>query len=272
MGSLYGAAVAGGYLWLKSIGGGGLSLFVVSCALLFLIHLIYSYFWSTLTDLNAAIILRGVFFGMTQFCIIKAQLDHTTSSTLFSAVVGSLTGSLAGHAIIGERLGRVGGISLALCIVGAIVAVSPKSSSINYLAVFGGLLQGLTALVTRSIARQNVSHNTSLTVGFFFGTAIGGIGIFATDSVSEISTLSIPQILVGSLAIFFIQHFFFLLYRFVDMQKATVMSLTRIPWSHLFEWLVFRIPPTYAAIAGSALVVVGASIAVLKQGERNDAK
>jgi len=262
-GLIYGALTSGGYLWLKNSGvEGGLPLFTASCALLFILHS-FSNFKESYTSLIALSgVVRGLLFGLAQCCLLLSQATHSTSNSMMTAVAGSITCSFLGHLILGERLGKALAFGLGLCILG--IGATAVDSKVNTWAILGGVLQGLTAISARFMMRKKITTFSAVTSGLFYGALVGSLALSLDSNLSSIGKLSYTSVCIGGIVIVTIQYSFFLLYRFLDVQRASILSLSRIPWAHFFEWSIFQTTPSGNAVLASAFVVAGAAATLLK--------
>ena len=263
LGLAYGALTASVYIWLKASGvSGGLGLFTSGCGCLFLMHLCATRPAQYRKIFEPKNILRGILFGLSQVCLLQSQVSHTTSVAFISAVAGSLTGSACGHFLLSERIRPMQLLGLTICIVALIIG--QNGTAISFWAITGGVLQGLTATVARSIATRSENAYFPIASGCCFAALIGLLVLLFKGELNQLKDIAIGDVCISATAIMAVQYSFFYVLRKMDIQRASVFSLTRIPWAIVIERIFLGIPIILHSFEVGLLIILGSIISNFK--------
>lgn len=260
----YGGIIASAYIIIKLTGAkGGVNVACVSALVIFLIHLLI---WPKLTFQafgNKKNLLRGITFGLTQIFLFKAQSVAPTSTMLIASIAGALAGSWFGRLILKEHPSWNEVIAMIIAVGGSLIGTHNFLNA-SIWAALGGLVQGLSGVIARSLMRGNVSRRGSVGTGFFMLSLTTFIVLLINKDLSSISDLKWWGILAAGGAAVISQYAFFQLYKLYSTQKATVFTLLRAPWGVAIESVFLNSGVTALKVLSSIIVFAGAIIAIPK--------
>lgn len=266
-GLLYGGLVAGIYLFTRLFGhNGGLNLFTLTVAIAFLLHLLV---WPRLT-LNGLkdrkMLLRGVFYGLTQVLILKAQANGHTSTALVASTMGSVFGVLFGRLLLKEKVTGLALVALPFCVVATLL--NPLVILSSYWGVLGGLIQGSGFVLARSLMIEHKGTRESISTGFGVGAIVGAIALAIDRDLASMWAIPSTTLLLTITFVLIIQYAFFYLYKILDSQRASMLLLSRIPWALGLEYTIFGIGIAVSQAISSSLILIGALLLALDANVR----
>ncbi|MBI3542096.1 MAG: EamA family transporter [Deltaproteobacteria bacterium] len=254
-----GGVVALAYLFVRLRGqGGGLDLFGIAAAFIFVGHLAL---WPRLVLRglrDSRTLVRGALFGVTQVLIFKAQAAGHTSTAIVAATMGSVFGVLLGRMILKEKLQGLAAVAGALCLLATLT--NPAVLLVSYWGIAAGIIQGSGAVLARSMMLDRLSIRQSIAGGYLVAALCSGVAIAFDASHFEPARIHLVDVagtvVIGILA----QYCFFYLYKMLDSQRASTLALSRIPWVLAAESVLFgRILPPGQLFSG-ALVIAGSML------------
>lgn len=263
-GIIYGGFVAGAYLFVKLHGhDGGLSLFAAITGIAFILHLIV---WPRITLqglVDRKMLFRGLLYGVTQVLIFKAQRNGFTSTALVSSTMGSIFGVILGRTILKERVQGIGLLAVILCF--AAVFINPILVIKSYWGVLGGLIQGSGFVLARSLMLNQKSIRQSISTGFAiaFLVALAALNINHTAPIGFLS-IRLFDILVALSILLIVQYGFFYLYKILDSQRASILTLSRLPWAFSLEHIILNSIIPMGQIVSCCLVAGASGVLVLE--------
>ncbi len=259
-GVIYGGILTFAYLFVRMHGhDGGLALFAAAAACGWFLHLLI---WPKHTLqglLQPKMLLRGLLFGLTQVFIFKVQKAGLTSAALVSSTMGSVFGVLLGRIYLKEKLKGLSFGALGFSL--AAVFINPALILSSYLGVIGGFIQGTGFVLARSLMLEAQSVRQSIATGFFVSVLVAGVALLASGEAVQVLSVLPHDLFVTLLLVLTIQYAFFYLFRVLDAPRASMLTLSRIPWAVCLEWAILGVlaKPTQWAAAG----LVGASSVLL---------
>jgi drug/metabolite transporter (DMT)-like permease len=261
-GILYGAVVAIAYLFVKVRGhDGGLALFAAASVSAFLIHLAL-FPKNTFQGLwDRQMLIRGLLYGGTQVLIFKAQASGNTSAALVASTLGAVFGVILGRLILGERIHGVAMISVFLCF-SAVCVYAPLLLH-SYWGMLGGLIQGTGFVLSRSLMVQKKSIPQSISTGFFAASVVSVFALLASGSVISALHVGMDNLLITVVIAIVVQYAFFQLYRIMDAQRASLLTLSRIPWAMSLEHALLGSEIGPSQLLSSSLITLGSAILLL---------
>jgi drug/metabolite transporter (DMT)-like permease len=259
-GIFYGAIVAAAYFLLKyfSHGDGGLCLFAALSGLIFCIHFLI---WPKptlkgLLDRDACI--RGVLYGLTQVMITKALKQGFTSTALVASTMGSVFGVLLGRLVLKEVIKGYALVGAAFCFIA--VFLNPMLIFKSYWGVVGGLTQGLGFVLSRSLMLREKSIRQSISTGFLMSALVSLLAVALTEkNMNGFLSLKIMDVAILVAIAVMIQYGFFYLYKVLDSQRASLLTLSRLPWSMTFDYLILGSAFAFQKIIAACLIAAGSA-------------
>lgn len=254
-GILFSGCIAGAYLFARIFGAqGGLPLFGSGAFVIFFIHFV---FWPKLTlrgfcDLK--MMFRGFLFGITQVLIFKAQSHGYTTTALVTSTMGSVFGVILGRMILGERIKGIA--SLAILFSFAAVFVDPFMVLKSYWGILGGFIQGSGFILARSLILEKKSIRQSISMGFFMAFLVSTLALGLTGDLSLLVPTSSKNLVFLVMIAVTVQYGFFYLYTILDSQRASILTLSRIPWAAALEGGLLKISVSGHQIASAVLVII----------------
>ncbi|MGK5090367.1 hypothetical protein WDW86_22710 [Bdellovibrionota bacterium FG-2] len=263
-GVFYGGILSFAYLFVRMHGhDGGLTLFAAAAACAWLAHLVV---WPKRTIQGLAqpkMLFRGMLFGLTQVFIFKVQKAGLTSAALVSSTMGSVFGVLLGRVYLKEKLKGLSFGALGFSL--AAVFINPALILSSYLGVIGGFIQGTGFVLARSLMIEEQSVRQSVATGLFVAAVVSIVALLVGGETSAASFLSLaPTDLLMTMGLLLVvQYAFFCLFRVLDAPRASMLTLSRIPWAVCLEWAILGIiakPTQWVAAcfvaASSALLIL----------------
>jgi drug/metabolite transporter (DMT)-like permease len=266
-GLFYGAVIAGSYLVAKLAGSnGGVNVVCVSSLILFLFHLLI---WPKLTFValtERENVLRAILFSVTQIFLFKAQSSGSTSSMLIAGIAGTIVGSVLGRLILKEVPDWLDVFAIIIGILA--ILIGNENLSNNLWALTGGIIQGVTAVVTRSLMRKKASRRGCIASGFFFMFITMLIVLVVTRNTETIVALTMPGLTATIFVMLLAQYAFFQLYKLYDTQKAAVISLLRVPWAVVLELIVIGTVISTTKLISSAVIILAAAVSLIHHARK----
>lgn len=255
-GIFYGLVVAAAYLFLKlTTQDGGIASFGGLCFGMFFLHLLV---WPKLTVsglLKPEMLFRGALYGSTQMLIFTAQSRGQSSSALVAATMGSICGVVLGRLILKERIQGYALVAVGFCSIA--VFSNPLLVLNSHFGVLGGLTQGLGFVIARSLMLKQQSIRQSISTQFFIAGCITLCVLAFTHRLPSITTISGRNMLILLAFGFVIQYGFFYLYKVLDAQRASLLTLSRLPSSIALEHFVVGLPINGSQLFATANIVIG---------------
>jgi drug/metabolite transporter (DMT)-like permease len=261
-GFAYGGIVASAYLFVRLRGqDGGLGLFSAAAASVFLIHLAL---WPRLTlrgVLDRKMVLRGLLYGLTQVLIFKAMANGHTSTALVASTMGSVFGVILGRAVLRERIDGLAVVAGAFCF--AAVFLNPMLIAQSHWGVLGGLIQGTGFVLARSLMVEKKSRRQSISTGFFVAALVGVVVLSLEGKTGTIFTTGAENLAIGIGIALVVQYAFFHLYKVLDAQRASMLTLSRIPWAFGLEYAIVGTALAGPKILAATLITMGAALLLI---------
>jgi drug/metabolite transporter (DMT)-like permease len=263
IGFLYGALVAGAYLFIKVAGlKGGLEIFTMGCLVNFAVHAILwpRLVFEGLRDFH--MVTRGISFGLTQIFIFKAQYLGQTSAALVAAVFGGVVAVAAGRFILNEKAGRLTMFAIFISFIGFLSDLSMfiKTSW----AILGGLFQGGTLVISRRLMVKEKRRRQAIASGFFLGGLVGLIGLGLQRDLPLLLGVTARNALLIATIMLVVQYGYFQIVKMMDTQRSSVLLLSRVPWAFALEAIFLASSVTFSRLVSSACIVLGAAILVIE--------
>lgn len=262
LGILYGGFVAAAYFLVRLRGvHGGLEIFTLGCFISFFLHLLVVPRKAAIGLRDPRMFVRGLFYGLAQVFIFKAQYDGQTSGALVAAVFGSVIAVVLGHFLLKERPSRLAILAIVLAFSGFFIDLSLFMTSSWGIA--GGLVQGLSIVTVRWLMKNKHSQQEAISVGFLLGGIVGLLTLTVSGELSLISQIHLVDMLWAVPVMFITQYFYFYLIKILDAPRSSILVLTRIPWAMGLEFAVLGIVASVNQVLASACVVLAAAILVV---------
>jgi drug/metabolite transporter (DMT)-like permease len=267
-GILYGAVIAIAYLFVKIRGhDGGLALFAAASSVSFLLHLVISPLRTFRGLLDRQMLFRGLLYGLTQVLIFKAQASGNTSAALVASTMGSVFGVILGRLLLGERIQGIAVLAAALCFAAVLIYAPILLHS--YWGMLGGLIQGTGFVLSRSLMVQKKSIPQSISTGFFAASAVSLFALLASGSSLSALQVGIDNLVVTVTIAIVVQYAFFKLYKMMDAQRASLLTLSRIPWAIGLEHLLLGSTIVPTQLFSSALISTGSALLLFDANLQN---
>ena len=268
-GLFYGGVVAFAYFFIRLRGhnDGGLSLFALTCLVAFLLHVVL---WPRQTLRGFAdrkMFIRGLLFGITQVLIFKAQSHGHTSTALVASTLGSVFGVLLGRIFLKERIQGFAAVAVVLCMVA--VFMNPLLIVRAYWGVLGGFIQGTGFVLARALMLNKKSMRQSISTGLGMGLAVAVVALFVSEhTLPGMGNAKYQDLLITTILLLVIQYGFFQLYKVLDTQRASILTLSRLPWIVAIEALFLGTVIAYQQMISATLIGCAALILVLEAGAK----
>lgn len=256
---VYGILVSISYIIFKYIDlKGGLYIFFASCSILLLVSICINP-KKFLTALNNKFLnYRGLIFALSHIFIFIAQISGFTSDIIVSSISGSIIGTSLSHLLLKEKLTKSLILSSALCLL--IWFIYPAIYYVKILGLVTGLLIASLMISSRYAAKAENSIITILQISFLYGSILSFFSIICFYEVQTLSELSSQDILIATIILLSMQIFYIYMFKHVEASKASVLILSRVPASYLFEFLVFeRTIPYYTLFLGTLILIISSS-------------
>jgi drug/metabolite transporter (DMT)-like permease len=253
-----GCLVALSYVVLKNVGfnEGGFVTFTWACLAVGIIHLcIHPNTWRAIFS-SRAIIVRGLFFSITQFLICLALREGSASAALIAGTMGTIVGAMLGRFVLKEKVSRIQYIGLGIALLGSLA--DPTLYTFSSMAILGGVVQGSNITNTRYIMRDKLTPYPVVAGSFLISGLLGLILIFFISD-NAINYTSTSYFGVGTLALIMtILHYFICFsLHYVDSQRSAAFGLIRIPAVLTIEYLIYSTLPTKYQGISFALITTG---------------
>jgi len=259
-----GGIIAGAYLIMKLAGAkGGVDVVCISSFIAFLIHMAI---WPKLTVsafYDKRNLLRGLTFGLAQIFLLKAQSVAPTSTMLIASIAGALAGSWLGKILLKEHPSWNEVLAIVVAIGGTLIAIDGEIYA-NVWAIIGGLIQGLTSVLARSLMKSKVSRRGAIGSGFFILAITMLVVLLINKDTGSVMDLKWSGIIAVGGAVALSQYAFFQLYKIYSTQKATVFTLLRAPWGVALERTFVESSVSTVKVISSVVVFIGALIALYR--------
>ena len=259
-----GGIIAGTYLIMKLAGAkGGIDVVCISSFNAFLIHMAI---WPKLTVsafYDKRNLLRGLTFGLAQIFLLKAQSVAPTSTMLIASIAGALAGSWLGKILLKEHPSWNEVLAIVVAIGGTLIAIDGEIYA-NVWAIIGGLIQGLTSVLARSLMKSKVSRRGAIGSGFFILAITMLVVLLINKDTGSVMDLKWSGIIAVGGAVALSQYAFFQLYKIYSTQKATVFTLLRAPWGVALERTFVESSVSTVKVISSVVVFIGALIALYR--------
>jgi drug/metabolite transporter (DMT)-like permease len=253
--------LAGTYFSLKKFGKeGGVTLFGQATFCLFILHFLFLPKLTIKGISDWKNVLRGFLFGFTQVCLLRAQSDGLTSTVLLVSTMGNVVGMFLGRAFLKEK---VSGVSLAASLI-AVIGVVVNFSLVfqSRWAVLGGLIQGISSVIVRSLMIKQRSIPESVGSGFLMGSISTLILVKGEADLSKYLHINVISLVVVMALLLVVQYAFFYLYRILDSQRASVLALSRVPFAFTWDCFFLGASISYTALVSGILIATGALLTV----------
>lgn len=262
-GLIYGALIATVYVFGRAnTSDGGIVLFGTVVTIAFLLHLVL---WPRLTLQglkNKNMLFRGLLYGTTQILILKAQANGYTSTAIVGSTMGSVFGVILGRLILKEKIQGIAVASVVLCFIA--VFLNPILILQSGFGVLAGLTQGLGFVMARSLMLEKHSIRQSISTGFFVSSVLT-LGYLSTYSpLSAFTSIEPLSLLVVLILALVIQYGFFYLYKILDTQRASLLTLSRVPWSIVIEYLFLGAVLTTQQLLSGTLILLGSAFLIFE--------
>ncbi|MEW6057476.1 MAG: hypothetical protein AB1540_12765 [Bdellovibrionota bacterium] len=213
---------------------------------------------------NIAIVTRASLFGIAQILLLMAQVQTQTSYMFLSAIFGNLIAATIGSIMLNERLSLTTLLGIFIAACGMILNMSLLS--LTYLAILGGIVQGLTIIISAKIASDKKAKTAgSVAIGFLFSAVISFIWISLESSSNEsFQSLNWQKIYLLSSMLILAQYAFFFLYRIHSIQRGSLLSLSRIPASMTLETKLGSTLLESTEILAATLLFIASSLGSFK--------
>jgi drug/metabolite transporter (DMT)-like permease len=262
-GICYGLLLAGTYFLMKRFSvGGGLPVFCVATLLLFILHLGIFPGDTIRGIVTPSHLFRGILFGLTQICLLKAQAEASTATMLMLSAFGGIMGMVGGRLMLQERPTREDIIAGFLTVLG--VAVTFDSLLVSFWGIIGGVVQGLTAVLVRGIIRSGDQKRQAVAAGFFYGAITSGLALYVThvDWAQHLGVAWFP-VIATAIVLLLVQYAFFMLFELLDTQRASILVLSRIPGAMVLDTILLGVHWPLRQVASAVLIVLGVIISVI---------
>ena len=262
-GLAYGGIVAGAYLFARVRGQhGGLDLLAWAGLVIFAAHVIVFPRLALRGVFRPKLVLRGVLYGLTQVLIFTAMSSGNTATALVASTTGSIFGVVLGRLILGER---VRGLALAAVFVStAAVFQDPGLILGAGWGLLGGLIQGLGFVIVRSLMIDRESVRSSISAEFFWAALVSAGALVWVGDAGTLFRVDWQDVAAAVFLAGVIQYAFFHLFKVLDSQRASMLTLSRIPWALAFEGVLLGIVPGTQQITTSGLVLMAAALLVME--------
>lgn len=255
-GVFFGLIVAGAYLFLKlTTTDGGIASFGALSFCVFFSHLVIWPRRSLSGLLNSEMLFRGLLYGTTQMLIFAAQSKGQSSSALVAATMGSVFGVILGHWLLGERIRGYALAAAGFCFVA--VFSNPLLVLRSHFGVLGGFTQGFGFVVARSLMLKKQSIRQSISTQFFVSGCVAVVVLAFTRRMSSIVDVNGQHLLALFAFAIVIQYGFFHLYKILDSQRASLLTLSRLPSSIALEHVIVGTSVTAGQMFAAANIIVG---------------
>ena len=262
-GFFYGALIAAAYLYVRlNDASGGLGLFAVSAGVCFFLHLVLFPKSIAMGLKNKTAIVRGLLFGTTQVLIFKAQAEGFTTTALVSATMGSVFGVIFGRILLKEKLKGVSVLAAVFCFTA--VFIDPSLILKSYWGVIAGLIQGVAWVLVRKLMLEEIPIKEGVSIGFLVASLVSFLGFYAFGWKSSELLFPLRHIVVVVFFALTIQYAFFYLYKLLDSQRASLLTLSRIPWVIGVEGALFGALISTNKVLSAILIMVGTLILILE--------
>jgi len=266
-GLFFGAIIAAAYLVLKIAGTkGGMDMACITSLILFVLHLLI---WPKLT-LNSfkekQNWLRGFLFGITQVFLLNSQRYGSTSAMLVAGIAGALVGSFLGRLMLKEKPTWLDIAAILIGVVGIIIG--NENIQANTWAIAGGVIQGITSVVARSMMNKKLSRRGAVSSGFFILSIVSAIALIIDHDIKSVTVLPLNSIIMVTIVSALAQYAFFQLYKFYDTQKAAVISLLRVPWAVVLELIVLGTVISSAKLISSTIIIIAAAASLIHHARK----
>ncbi|MCC7442145.1 MAG: hypothetical protein IT285_10950 [Bdellovibrionales bacterium] len=263
-GLAYGALTAGVYLGLKMEStAGGLPAFALGSVVVFLVHML-AFPGRTMSALaNYRLLARGALFAGSQLCILRAQSTAATSSAFAAAIAGTVSISFGAHLLLRESPTKLELLGTLSCVLG--LATLQRGGELNAWALFGGLLQGTSALAARSLMVGQHSKRATVGSGSLMSALVCIPSLLLLGEGPHLTMVTPSALAITTLAIVLVQYTFMQLYTLLDAQKATLLSLSRVPWALSFEAVLTLTPLPLSKLIAAASILIGALLPLIRK-------
>lgn len=261
-GLAYGGIVACGYLFARVQGThGGLDLLAWAGGAIFVGHLILFPSVTARGLIRPKLVVRGVLYGLAQVLIFTAQSGGDTSSALVASTSGSIFGMLLGRMFLGER---VRGLALAAAVL-SVLAVFHQPALVfkSGMGLAGGFVQGIGFVIVRSLMIDRERIRRAIAVEFFWASAVSVAALAILGDAGALVRVAPQAVAAGALLALVIQYAFFHLFRVLDSQRASMLTLSRIPWALALEAVLIGVIPGSGRILAAALVLSASVLLIL---------
>lgn len=264
-GILYGGLVATAYLYARLKGhSGGLTLFGAAGACIFLGHL-FLFPRLILAGLrDPKMCFRGLLYGLTQVLIFKAQATGFTSTALIASVLGGIFGVILGRLALREKVEGLAFVAVICAFVAALM--NPALLSKSYWGILGGLIQGTGFVLARSLMLARKSIRQSISTGFAMAAFVSFAALTLDGLPPWKVTVGAGDLGVVIAIALLVQYGFFFLYKHLDSQRASILTLSRIPWAMTLEHWLVGAPILLQQAVSAALIALGSILLVLDAG------
>lgn len=253
---LYGILVSISYITFKYLDfKGGLYIFTSSCFILSIISIALSPKLLIDSIKNKFLNYRGLIFALSHIFIFIAQSKGFTSDIIVSSLSGSILGTFFSFKILNEKITKDLKFSLAFCII--IWLFYPAPILVKILGLITGVLIASLMISSRFAVKEEHKILSILQVSFIYGSIIGLLTIVALFDVNYIKSTPIIHITAGTSILLLMQFYYVFMFKYVEASKASILILSRIPFSYYFEFLVFnRVVPLLTLTLGLLTLVI----------------
>ena len=192
-------------------------------------------------------------YAITNFLILAAQNKSTVSSSLASALIGSMLVSLP---ILLKPPKRLKNIIIVSCLFIGIFCLFDQIT-MSYLALISGLIQAITYASASKVMRvHQIPISWNLAMGFGMVSLLG-LAVSTIVPIGNPSNLHLLSVLGVCAVILMSQLAFFQLYKHFSIESAGRYSLGRIPWSYFIEMIYWQRMLAIHIIFGIFFLTVG---------------